>query len=97
MAEKEMSPELLERIKKCLSYNPETGVFTWIRKKSDRIHIGDIAGSKCASGSVIKFNYVSYEDKVLAWLFYYGEMPKGRIVYRNGNRRDCRINNLKQL
>lgn len=33
-----------ERLREVLHYNPETGIFTWIVDKSQRVKAGDIAG-----------------------------------------------------
>jgi hypothetical protein len=39
-----------ERLRELLHYNPDTGAFTWLVKRGNKIRIGDIAGSLTAHG-----------------------------------------------
>ncbi|UFD98382.1 HNH homing endonuclease [Hafnia phage vB_HalM_SPARTY] len=64
-------------IKDYLSYNPDTGLFTWIKRKPrSPISVGDIAGHKNARGYIeIRFEGTLYLAHRLAFLFMTGSMP----------------------
>jgi HNH endonuclease len=78
-----------------LSYNPETGSFTW---KSHRksTQIGKTAGAVARNGyRRIKLGQRDRLAHRLAWLYVYGVMPAGDIDHINRNRADNRIENLR--
>jgi len=93
-----VSAELLAELKKYLFYDPETGLFTWIKKvKCSRREVGSIAGSDNGSGYImIGIKAVNYKAHRLAWAFYYGYMPTRLIDHINGKRSDNRIINLRE-
>lgn len=72
-----------------LSYDPRTGVFTWVE-------------SGKTAGSIYKFGYryicifgSRYRAARLAWKFFYGFDPLGFVDHINGIRSDDRIENLR--
>lgn len=82
-------------LKKHLSYNPETGIFTRLTMPNGRIKIGDIAGSKKFGYIVIRINKKQYRAHHLAWLYIYGYMPKC-IDHIDHNRSNNKIENLRE-
>ena len=78
-----------KELKRQLKYNSKTGIFTWKIQKSNRIKIGDIAGTKHKKGYIqISLDKI-YKAHRLAWLYEYGYLPengldhKDRINYHN--------------
>lgn len=86
-----------DRLKRLLSFNSETGVFTWNETRS-RTKAGSVAGSVNTDGylaiSIDKNVYLSHR---LAWLYVYGEWPSMFIDHINGQRTDNSIKNLRQV
>ena len=76
MAKRDLTPE---QIKELLSYDPETGDFTWIKKLSGRanqIVVGSKAGNISDQGYIrIYIGRANYRAHRLAWFFVHGEMP----------------------
>jgi hypothetical protein len=88
-----VSPEELKRV---LSYNHETGVFT--RKINRGKHkAGDIAGTVMSRGYIrIGVNGRTYLAHRLAWLYVYGVWPN-EIDHVNHIKDDNRISNLRSV
>lgn len=92
------SPILLtrEELKRCLSYDPETGVFTWAFRARNSIKIGDVAGSMSRSGyQYIGINGKRYLAHRLAWLYVQGVWPENDVDHINRIKTDNRIANLR--
>lgn len=87
-----------QQLRKLLSYDPLTGVFTRRVSTSHNARAGDIAGSAHPKGysciSVLGKPFLAHR---LAWLYVYDEWPSENIDHRNGDRTDNRIDNLRQL
>ena len=91
-----------EKLKKELSYNRETGVFTRLKSRGNQ-KSGEIVCKKNSSGyyEYRVFDEESNESKKykahrLAWLYEYGEFPNN-IDHINGDRTDNRIQNLRDV
>jgi hypothetical protein len=84
-------------LKQRFNYNPETGVFTYLTRPAQRIHVGDVAGANSNGYIQIKINYTLWKAHRLAWLYVYGELPKGEIDHINGMKGDNRIVNLRDV
>lgn len=84
----------IDEIKKLISYNPDSGRFTWLVNRR-AVKDGDIAGSVNSKGyvciSVLGSSYLAHR---MAWMFVHGYTPK-EIDHVNGNRSDNRISNLR--
>lgn len=96
-------------VKELLDYNPKTGEFRW--KKRDRkycksdsrwkwwntVYSGTIAGSSDSAGYVIIriFNKPYFAHR-LAWLYVYGEWPKGELDHINHITNANWIENLRE-
>jgi hypothetical protein len=86
-----------KQLKELLSYDSNTGVFTWIKKTSNRAPVGNVAGYLNHDGYVyIKINNKIYSAHRLAWLFTNKAYPENMIDHINGNRSDNRICNLRE-
>lgn len=87
-----LTVELLRRL---LDYNPDTGVFRW-RYDMRRIPMDGVAGNINADKyRRIVINHECMLAHRLAWLYVYGEWPKGDIDHINRERDDNRIANLR--
>lgn len=85
------------RLKELLNYDPDTGIFTRRVSASNRVKIGDRAGS--VNGMGYRHIYVDgnlYLAHRLAWLYVYGGFPPSGIDHINAVKDDNRIVNLRE-
>ena len=87
-------------IKKCFSYEPETGKVFWKFSPNNRIKVGQEVLCKAGQRGQVT---VTFEGKTknyrlhrIAWLLYYGSWPKGLLDHINNNPSDNRIVNLRE-
>ena len=84
------------RLREVLNYDPETGVFTWKVRTSNRVNVGAVAGAMLKTGYLsICLDGKFYRAHRLAWLFVRGEWPTADIDHLNGIRTDNRFANLR--
>ena len=77
-------------LKELLEYNPDTGVFTWIKRN------GNVAGTKNNAGYVcIRINKKIYKAHRLAYLYMTGKFPENFIDHINHIKDDNRWVNLR--
>ena len=87
-----VSKEILHEL---FYYNPETGVFVRKVKAGNRV-ANTVAGCKTPAGYlVIRVNKILYPAHVLAWIYFYGEMPPSFLDHINQCKSDNRIANLR--
>jgi len=93
----EKSMPTVERVHELLTYNPETGVFVWKARTSNRIHVGDRAGRDNRNGyRRINIDGSGYYEHRIAWLYVYGKWPKYEIDHKDGVGFNNQIANLRE-
>lgn len=90
-----------DEIKEYIDYNPETGVFTWLKTTrpvpgtGGRGKPGNVAGCEIDAGYlIVAFRGIVYMAHRVAWWWMHGEEPP-QIDHINRNRKDNRIVNLR--
>lgn len=79
-----------------LRYEPSTGHFFW-RERRGAVARGAMAGSDDGKGYVlIRIDRKTYKAHRLAWLYVYGELPRGSLDHINRQRSDNSIANLRE-
>ena len=84
-----------ERAREALAYDPETGIVTWAIRTSNRVKIGDAAGTPDRGYLNIGLDGESYRAHNLIWLYVTGEWPEHEIDHINGVKDDNRWVNLR--
>jgi hypothetical protein len=96
--DRELTQELLQSL---LSYNPETGEFTWLVRRG-RCPAGKIAGclTRNADGKVylrIRIDGKKYLAHRLVWLYSYGAWPENQIDHIDQDSLNNRLSNLRDV
>jgi hypothetical protein len=89
-----------KRMKEMLSYDFETGIFTWLvdGKRRAKYKAGDIAGTRYQDGyTTIAFMGMSFQAARLAWLYVHEEFPKGEIDHIDRDKNNNSIFNLRDV
>tara|TARA_B110000977_G_scaffold201223_1_gene294837 strand:- start:937 stop:1482 length:546 start_codon:yes stop_codon:yes gene_type:complete len=90
-----------ELLKGRLHYDKDTGIFTWLDVKGNPHRMrGKVAGCLLTTGYVqielrVNDKRCTYRAHRLAWLYEYGEFPKGNLDHINHVKTDNRITNLR--
>lgn len=84
-----------ERLRELLSYDPETGIFTWRIRTSNNIKVGQRAGSDMSGYLSIRLLGGRHKAHRLALLYMYDVSPEGIVDHINGITHDNRIENLR--
>lgn len=91
------APVTHERLLEVLSYDPETGDFTWLISPSTKVPVGVIAGSITAKGyRRIQIDGRRYRAHRLVWFYVYGDWPERDIDHRDLDKLNNRWANLRQ-
>lgn len=86
----------INALKELFTYNPDTGEIHWVALGKGRIK-KKAAGTKLHSGYIgICIGQKRIQAHRLAWILFYGEMPKNQIDHINGIKTDNRICNLRE-
>lgn len=90
-----------KQLKSLLSYNKDTGIFTWLNCNSGSVKKGDTAGNinhygYMRIGTTINGKVKRYLAHRLAWLYVHGSLPRNQIDHINHDRLDNRIINLRE-
>jgi hypothetical protein len=84
------------RLREVLSYDPDTGIFTWQVNTGPRAKVGAVAGTLDGGGYVrIKVDGRKYGAHRLAWLFVFDVWPETGVDHRDGVGSNNRIKNLR--
>lgn len=76
-----------------VSYDPLTGVFTWVKPVNRKLKVGDVAGCKSGGDGYIIITYLGkpYKAHRLAWEIHNGSIPPGHIVDHDDRVRDNNV------
>lgn len=87
------------RLKEVLKYNKITGEFIRLVATSNRVKVGELAGSinKYNGYRQIRIDNERYQAHRLVWLYIHGEFPKNDIDHINQIKDDNRISNLRDV
>lgn len=88
-----------EYLKTILKYDPETGIFIWIVRIANNIHIGDIAGSLDKQSGYIRLmiDEKNYRAHRLAWLYMIGDWPIYKIDHKDKCKNNNKFSNLRDI
>lgn len=88
-----------ERLKELLNYDPEAGVFVWLKTTSNRVKVGRVAGNinKTTRYRYLRIDRKLYSASSLAFLYMEGYFPEHEVDHRNRNMSDDRWENLRHV
>lgn len=90
--------DLLGLLRELLHYDPNTGVFRWLRSPTFSVRAGSVAGATNYAGYIrICIGRRHMFAHRLAWAMSYGDFPAPgmQIDHINHNRADNRLSNLR--
>lgn len=85
------------RLMELLDYDPSEGIFRWKAPQSNRVRVGDEAGSVASNGR----RYISLDGghhmaHRLAWLYVYGKWSDKHVSAIDGDYLNLRIDNYRE-
>lgn len=88
-----------QELQDLLDYNPATGEFRWKIQRGRAIKAGDAAGciQKSTGYWQISSSGKTYQAHRLAWLYVYGQWPKGMVDHIDGKKTNNAIANLRDV
>jgi hypothetical protein len=85
------------RLRECLSYDKESGVFVWLVSRQNR-SVGDVAGYRKSNGyTKIGLDGSVYGAHRLAYLHVTGSWPSGVVDHIDGDPSNNRWSNLRDV
>lgn len=85
-----------EELKRLLTYDPETGAFTWNHRVNSSTPEGSVAGWIADTGYVrISISNKRFYAHRLAWLYMTGSLPEHEVDHKNQTRSDNSWSNLR--
>ena len=99
-----------ERLKELVSYDPETGEFTWLPRPithwcihawnrqwaGKRLYVSVQRSPNCKFYALVRFGGRHYGVHRLAWLYTHGRWPADEIDHKDNNPLNNRIDNLRE-
>ena len=86
-----------EYLNKLFDYEPVTGRLFWKKSLSNRVKVGDQAGSYMSNGYLtVQINKTPWLVHHLIWIIHNDVHPKEHLDHLNGIRNDNRIENLRE-
>lgn len=89
--------ESLAGIKEALSYDPKTGILTWIISPSIGVRAGDVVGTVTSNG-YLTFDFLgeTYLAHRVGWAISNGRWPEALVDHRDGVHSHNAIENLRE-
>lgn len=96
MAESDLTAQQLREV---LRYDPDTGEFTWLSKRSWKALAGARAGCVDREGyrKIFFYRFGLLCEHRLAWLYMRGHWPSGVIDHIDGDKGNNRFDNLRDV
>jgi hypothetical protein len=83
------------RLRRLISYDGASGIMRWRVRLSNRVRVGDLAGSVNEIGyRIIQIARQKFGAHRIAVLHVTGRWPTKNVFFKNGDKSDCRWKNL---
>ena len=88
--------DLLLLVQEYLSYNPDTGILTWIKSPNPAAPLGSPAGYLTQEGYLaFKLKHLHFFVHVVSWALHHKKWPTDTVDHDNGVRSDNKLKNLR--
>lgn len=90
--------ELYNLLHEYLEYDYSDGELRWIKRPSNRVQIGDPAGTVNPDGYIqLQFFGKLYKAHNLVWFMCYGKWPENILDHKDRDRANNRLDNLQDV